>query len=177
MKRRTLIKQLAFVSGSLVLIPACMEDRSKASMLLKNISIGGDEEMMMADLGETIIPKTETPGAKDIGAHLFALMMVDDCYKAADQQKFVAGLKAFEVKTKNQFSKSFSKCSIEERETLLNELEAKKKDISDLQYFYINTKRLVIQAYTTSKFYLTEVQVYKLVPGKFYGCVPLNKAS
>ena len=177
MQRRTLIKQLAFASGALMLIPSCMEDRSKASMLLKNISIDREEEMMMADLAEAIIPKTETPGAKDIGAHLFALMMVDDCYKAADQQKFVAGLKAFEIATKEQFGKSFNKCSMEEREILLNDLEAKNTENADLQYFYSNTKGLVIQAYTTSKFYLSEVQVYKLVPGKFYGCVPLNKAS
>jgi Gluconate 2-dehydrogenase subunit 3 len=131
----------------------------------------------LAELAETIIPKTDTPGAKDISAHLFALMMVDDCYKKEDQQKFLAGLKAFEAETKKQFNKSFTDCSQAERETLLTELDAKKAGNADLEYFYGTTKRLTVQAYTTSKFYLTNIQVYKLVPGKYYGCVPIKKAS
>lgn len=176
MQRRTLIKQLAFAYGALLLIPSCMPDKDKASVLLKKISIDGDQEKLLAALSETIIPKTDTPGAQDISAHLFVLMMVDDCYKADDQHKYLSGLKAFQANTKRQFSKAFTDCSPKEKEMLLTELEAKKSNDADLNYFYSTTKRLTIQAYTTSQFYLTNVQVYKLVPGKYQGCVPI-KAS
>jgi len=177
MQRRTLLKQLVFATGAVVLIPSCMQDTSKASILLKQISIGGSQEKLMAELAETIIPATDKPGAKDISAHLFALMMVDDCYKKQDQEKFIKGLRAFEKKTEAQFGKSFVKMSPAERETLLTEIEAKKTADADLEFFYGATKRLTIQAYTTSKFYLTNVQVYKLVPGHYSGCVPVKKAS
>lgn len=177
MQRRTVIKQLAFVSGALLLIPSCMQDKSKASILLKKISIDGGQEKLLAELSETIIPKTDTPGAKDVSAHLFALMMVDDCYKAEDQQQFIAGLKAFEAQTKNKFSHSFIDCTPSEREALLTGLDGKKTGNADLDYFYATVKKLTIQSYTTSKFYLTNVQVYKLVPGHFYGCVPVKKTA
>ena len=94
-----------------------------------------------------------------------------------DQQKFLQGLVAFEKKTDEQLDKSFLKYSPAERQALLKELEAQKTGNADLQYFYNVTKNLTIQAYTTSKFYLTKVQVYQLVPGRFKGCVPVKNAS
>src|SRR5436190_20685294 len=124
--RRTLIKQFLAISAGAVLIPSCMQDKSKASILLKTIVIDGDQEKMLAELAETIIPKTDTPGAKDISAHLFALQMIDDCYEKEDQQKFIQGLAAFEKLTKDKFKKSFLECTPQQRQQLLSELEAKK---------------------------------------------------
>jgi hypothetical protein len=175
--RRTLIKQFLAISAGVVLIPSCMQDKSKASILLKTIIIDGDQEKMLAELAETIIPKTDTPGAKDISAHLFALQMIDDCYKEEEQQKFISGLKAFEEFSNKETGKSFVSSSAAEREALLTKLEAIKDGKEDLNYFYKSVKRLTIQAYTTSKYYLTNVQVYELVPGRFHGCVPVKPSS
>ena len=174
MQRRTLIKQLVFATGAVLVIPSCMQDTGKASILLDKIKVSGSQEKLMAELAETIIPATDTLGAKDVSAHLFALMMIDDCYNKTDQEKFISGLKAFEKKTDEQFDKSFIKCSPAERAQLLTALEAQKDDKTDLDYFYRQTKRLTIQAYTTSKFFLTKVHVYELVPGRFKGCVPVQ---
>jgi hypothetical protein len=177
MKRRTVLKQMLYVTGGVLVLPSCLHNKSKASLLLKNISVDGDEEKIMAELCETIIPATDTPGAKDLSAHLFALMMVDDCYKKDDQQKFIRGLKAFEEKSKKAYNKSFATSSPAEKATLLNELEAGKDSKDDLAYFYGVTKKHTIQAYTTSKYYLTKVQVYELVPGRYHGCVPVKKIA
>ena len=176
MQRRTLLKQMMYVTGGVILLPSCLQNKSKSSILLKKMTVDGDQEKLLSELSETIIPATDTPGAKDISAHLFTLMMVDDCYKNEDQQKFMAGLKAFEEKTKKDFSKSYVDLSQAEKEKLLNELEAKNKDKDDLSYFYSTVKRLTIQAYTTSKFFLTKVQVYELVPSRFHGSVPVRTA-
>jgi hypothetical protein len=177
MQRRTAIKQLAFACGALLLIPSCMQDKSKAPFLLKKISIDSDQEKLIAELAETIIPKTDTPGAKDVSAHLFALMMVDDCYKQEDQQKFIAGLEAFHVKSKKEFSKPFVNCTQDERERFLTDIDGKKSGDDNLDYFYATVKKLTIQGYTTSKYFLTKVQVYQLIPGHFSGCVPVKNVS
>ncbi len=177
MQRRTLLKQLVYVTGGVCLLPSCMQDTSKSSILLKKIIINNDEEKLMASLAEAIIPATDTPGAKDISAHLFALMMVDDCYETADQQKFVSGLKAFTAYAEKKYNKAFINCTPSEKGNLLTELEAKRPGNEQLDYFYSHTKKLTIQAYITSQFYLTKVQVYKLIPGHFYGCVPVKQSS
>ena len=82
----------------------------------------------MADLSDTILPTTDTPGAKDVGAHLFALMMIDECYQPEEQKKFMSGLEAFQQLTKKKFDTSFSKLTPQQRSELLTELEAKKDE-------------------------------------------------
>ncbi len=177
MNRRSSLKTLLIISAGAALLPSCLQDEKKSSNSLKNIKINGKDEELLSDLSETIIPKTDTPGAKDVSAHLFALMMIDDCYAPADQDKFVKGLKDFEDFSKKKFDKSFLKCSQSEKEEILKSIESKKDVQENVSFFYNSMKRLTIQAFTSSKYYLTKVQVYQLVPGKFYGCVPVKKAS
>jgi len=170
--RREALKQFVFVSAGMTLIPSCMQDRSKSSLLLKKINISSDDESMLAELSETIIPKTTTPGAKDISAHLFVLKMVDDCIKKEDQEKFLKGMKGFNDLCKATVGKGFVASSGDERKKVLTSIIAKKDEENDLNTFFKTVKRFTIQAYTSSEFFLTKVQVYELVPGRFHGCVP-----
>jgi len=177
MNRRLTIKALFIISSGAVFLPSCLQDKEKSSLPLKNIKINDKEEELLSELSETIIPKTNTPGAKDVSAHLFALMMIDDCYPPDDQDKFVKGIKEFEEFTKKKSDKSFVKSTPAERAEILSSIESKKDTPGNVAFFYNSMKRLTIQAFTSSEYYLTKVQVYKLVPGKFYGCVPVKKAS
>lgn len=174
MNRRTVIKQFLFVSAGIAILPACYRTKDKASIELKNIQVGADQEKLLGEIAEAILPATETVGAKDISAHWFALKMIDDCYKKEDQQKFMQGLEQFEQSAKTKFGKSFSNCSPGQKESMLHEFESRKKPADESSFFYITMKNLTIRAYTTSQFYLTKIQVYKLVPGKFKGCVSVN---
>jgi len=175
--RRSVLKQMAITSAGLLLIPSCMQDRSKASILVKNFTINTDQEAMLAELSESIIPKTTTPGAKDVYAHLFALKMMDDCRSKEDQEKFVKGLEAFEVFAKEKNGKSFLKSDKAERTSILEVMEKEKDAKDDKHFFYSTMKRYTIQAYTTSKFYLTNVQVYEMVPSRWHGCVPVKQSA
>lgn len=48
-------------------------------------NISGTQKKLLGELSETLIPASDTPGAKDVSAHLFALMMIGDCYKKEDK--------------------------------------------------------------------------------------------
>ena len=178
MNRRTALKNCFIFSAGVALIPACMQEKSKSSLLLKNLKISGEQEQLMADLSDTIIPATDTPGAKDVGAHLFALMMIDECYNPEEQKKFKSGLEQFENYTKKKFDKSFSSLTAQQRSELLTELEAKKdeKD-NEVVAFYKVAKGMTLQAFTVSKYYLTKVRVYEMAPGRYHGCVPVKSAK
>lgn len=178
MNRRTALKNCFIFTAGAALIPACMQEKSKSSLLLKNLKISGQQEQLMADLSDTIIPTTDTPGAKDVGAHLFALMMIDECYQPEEQKKFMSGLEAFQQLTKKKFDTSFSKLTPQQRSELLTELEAKKdeKD-NEAVAFYKVAKGMTLQAFTGSKYYLTKVRVYEMAPGRFHGCVPVKSAK
>ena len=170
--RRLALKSLVFVSAGMVLVPSCMSDRSKSSLLLKKIKISAADEALMAELCETILPKSATPGAKDLSAHLFVLTMVDDCRKKEDQEKFTKGLEAFKKYSQQTIGKDFVSADAAERKKILDAILAKVEEENDLNAFFKTTKGLTIQAYTSSEFFLTKVQVYELVPGRYHGCVP-----
>lgn len=172
LKRREAIKQLFCITAGMAIIPSCMNDRRKSTILLRKITITAAEEDMLAELCETILPKSSTPGAKDISAHLFVLKMVDDCRKKEDQVKFLRGMQALQEKTKSMAGKDFMGSAMEERKEVLASIIADKDEDSDLKYFFKTVKGLTIQSYTSSEFFMTKVQVYELVPGRYQGCVP-----
>ena len=105
--RREALKQCLIISLGAALIPACVQEASKPIAELKNIKLDGNQQKLIAELSETIIPKTDTPGSKDTYTHLFVLKMLDDCTAKEDQEQFVNGLNAFDKFSKKKFNKSF----------------------------------------------------------------------
>ena len=174
MDRRTSIKTFLTLTAGVTFLPSCFQEKEKSSILLKNMKIDSREEELVALLSETILPATDTPGAKDLSSHLFVLMMVDECFSREEREKFVKGLKEFRQLTKSKYDKSFRDMSATERRQFVQQIETKEGIPEDVLPFYAITKRLTIQSYTTSPHYVTKIQVYKLVPGKFSGCVPVS---
>jgi Gluconate 2-dehydrogenase subunit 3 len=177
MKRRTVIRNFVFISAGVAVLPYCKEEAGKVSIELKKIKINADQEKLLAAITETIIPTTETPGAKEVSAHVFALTMVDDCADAEGQEKFLKGLQQFEEFTKKKFGKSFIKCSPSEKEQLLGDIQKKEGVSDELSAFLDAIKGLTLQSYMTSEYYMTNVQKFEMAPGRYRGCVPIKKTS
>jgi len=173
MQRRTALKQLLIITGGVLVLPACRNDQREASIPLKHIKVDGEGEALLAEISETIIPRTAIPGAKDTYAHLFALRMLDDCYEPEQQQQFEKGLKDIDALSKQRFGNSFQKSTSAQREALLQELESRKKG-EPLSDFYQMVKSLTIQGYMGSKYVLTNINKYELVPGRYNGFAPVK---
>jgi hypothetical protein len=176
MQRRTLLKQFVYISAGVVLLPSCGQQGKKESVIFNNLDISADQENTLASIANILIPETTTAGAKSISAHLFALMMVNDCRTETERNRFIKGLTAFEEIAKNEAGASFSQLQESRQIKLLEDINAGKAGNEDLLYFYRQFKSLLIMAYTSSQYYLTQVQLYKLVPGPFKGCLPVSAA-
>jgi hypothetical protein len=179
MNRRSAIRHAIIISSGAALLPSCLQKDKGASFPLKNISLSGSEQDMLADLAEAIIPGTNNfIGSKDIRAHEFMMMMVDECYKPEEQKSFVSGLKSFGKLSSDRFNNAFPRLSAEQKKELLGSIESKKDIPDDVLKFYEIAKRQTLQAFTSSKQYLTEVRHYKIVPGSnFKGCVPVKQTA
>jgi gluconate 2-dehydrogenase subunit 3-like protein len=172
--RRSVLKNLLVVTGGVIFLPSCLhKNDATTSIQLKNLALTGNDEHLLAELSETIIPKTDTPGAKDTYTHLYILKTIDDCRTKEDQKKFEKGLKAFDKFVQKSNQKSFMELTPTQRGGVLLQMERKKDVPEDVQAFYKTIKGLTIQGYMSSKFYLTKVQVYELTPGRFKGCIQL----
>jgi hypothetical protein len=180
MHRRIAIKNLALIIGGAALLPSCMHDSGKATVKLKNVDINADQEKLIGDMAETIIPKTNTPGARDLQLHLFVLKMVDDCYTKKDQQDFMTGMGQFTELIQKHYSTSFGQCDVKQREQALLSIEQDKDPKNttypaELKTFYGIVKGQTVNGYTTSKYFMTKQVVYELVPGRYNAFYPVKK--
>lgn len=173
MKRRQAIQYLLVIAGGTAVLPSCLHKQSKASLLLKNIRISGDEEAMLAEFAETLIPASATPGAKDTYAHLFVLRMMDDCFDKEAQKKFTGGLAAVNKMAQQAYHTSFVQATPAQRAEIVAALEAKKAPEAAVQ-FYTVMKNLTIQGYLTSRPVLGDIFHYELVPGRYNGAFPVK---
>jgi hypothetical protein len=176
MNRRTILKQLAMATTAAMLIPSCVTDPKKVSIAMKNLDVNGDDEDLLAAIADTLIPATDKPGAKGTAAHLYALVMIDDCTDKETKGKFMKGLRSFDDACKSVNGKTFTKSNTEERVALLKHIGNNEKSFSeDINEFYSGIRWLMIEGYTGSQYFLTEVKPYQLVPGPdFKGCVPVT---
>jgi len=203
MDRRTVIKNLALIIGGTALLPACVRHDGTVYYQLKHITIDGDQQSLIADICETIIPKTNTPGAKDLNLPAFVLKMLDDCYKKEDQQTFLVGLGQFNNLVKKKYDRAFADLSTKEKEACLTELEKntnpkahkpvpkekfpkpqeqipkpqKKHDTIPLNAFYWTIKQQTLFGYNTSQYFMTKQVVYELVPGRYNAHFPVKKTN
>jgi hypothetical protein len=180
MHRRTAIRNLALIIGGAALLPACMQEKGKATVALKNVDINAEQEKLVGDIAETIIPKTNTPGAKDLGLHLFVLKMLDDCYKKEDQQDFMTGMAQFTEAVKKKYDKAFADLPVKQREEMLLSVEADKDPKStalpkELKTFYGIIKGQTVNGYTNSKYFMTKQVVYELIPGRYNARFPYKQ--
>jgi hypothetical protein len=163
------------IAGGIAILPSCSQESGGASIQLNNLDIGQKQEDLLAEIAETIIPKTSSPGAKDLKLHLFVLKMVDDCHNKYDQKIFTDGLNTIDQLSKKRFSKSFKEASLAQRTQLLQFLESDKEAKNDVQGFYAITKRRTVQGFLNSKYVMKDLKQYELIPGRYNGYAPASE--
>ena len=177
MNRRKAISNIVILSVGAAVLPSCTQ-KDEEAVKFKNFSLKNNEVNMLSQLSDAIIPKTVSPQAADVKAHEFTLMMIDDCYEPEKQKMFTEGLKNFDKLAKDKYGSTFISCTEPQRKELLTAMEKEKDVREDVLFFYKTTKRHTVQAFTSSKEYMTDVLKYNLVPGSnFKGCVPVKKAA
>lgn len=172
MQRRNALKTLSAAVGGLITLPAWAagwnpESVGKTSLLHLN------QEVLLAEIVETIIPETDTPGAKSLKVHQFVQRMVQDCYGDAVQKNFKQGLATTEETAQKAYQKSFANCDTPQRLAVLKQM-SESPDVPTKQFTNM-LKGLTIQGYTNSEYFMVNVQKYVMAPGFYHGCVSVKK--
>lgn len=141
-----------------------------------------DQARIVMEVAEIIIPKTDTPGAKDAGVPGFIDVMLKDCYKKEDQDRFIAGLTAFDEEAKKAYGDSFIYCKPEQQVELVTKthtaaLTEAKENKEAKRPFILMAKELTLLGFFTSEPGATQVLQYVAVPGSYKGCIPLAEAG
>jgi hypothetical protein len=172
MERRVALKSMALAVGALANLPAWASGWNKETMVQTRF-LSADQSKSLAAIVETIIPKTDTPGAGELGVGDFVQKMVKDCYDSKTQTAFTSGISNLDGQSVQKSGKSFADAGKEQRMQLLQALE-KSQDSSEKSFFSL-LKNLTIQGYMTSEYVMTNITHYEMVPARYHGCVPVSK--
>jgi hypothetical protein len=175
MDRRELIKSIAvltgaaFVGGNLFLA-GCKEHNEQV------FSTG--DIAFLDEVAETIIPRTNTPGAKDAEVGKFIAVYASDCYDTKQQQVLKQGITQLNEVSKKRFNTKFTELSAEQKKALLTEIDGEAKQQSQQEkatpHYFTLMKQLTLLGFFTSKAGATQVLHYVPVPGGYEGCVDYN---
>jgi len=158
----------------------------KGYHLLKKPELGKlkSYQELIDELAETIIPATDTPGAKEAGVGSFVSKMILECCSRKNQNNFLDGLEDLAGFAIIRYGKRYEKCSTDQKETILHHFERKGARYSGLigkaqrvvmgDSFFSILKKYSILGYCTSKKGATEALAMDYVPGKYIGSVPLK---
>lgn len=138
---------------------------------------------LIADLGETIIPATDSPGAKDAGTADFVVKMIRDCTPRHEQNLFIDGLKDLRNRCMHKYNRPYSQCTAEEKQSILHEYERRGQPFHGTagkiemrltgRSFFTLLKSYTVEGYCTSQIGATRGLAYQYVPGSYQGCIPL----
>lgn len=170
MNRRKVLKNVALATGGWVALPTWAEAWNPSSVRHISTFLSNEQEVLLTSIIDTIIPTTDTPGAKDLGVSVFIQKMLVDCYEKDVQANFKNGLETPEKLANAIYSKPFGNCDALQRKGVLNKI-AMSVGQTQKDYFSL-VKSLTILGFTTSEYVQTKYLNYNPVPGHYYGCVP-----
>jgi len=206
MNRRELLKMVAAATGSVMiggefLLSGCKSNNDSAPVAFTDENIA-----FLDEVAETIIPQTNTAGAKAAGVGRFMTVMVNDCYTKDDQEIFHKGLNILDDQCNKMHKVDFMKATPEQRKQLLitvdketkeyvkkkaefdnlqkqKEKQGQERNTNDFKYetmpnhYFQQLKQLAIFGYFTSEKGRKEGLRYNPVPGKFEGVIDYKKGD
>lgn len=141
------------------------------------------KKALIADLAETIIPATDTPGAKDAKVEDYIIKMMLKCTEIKNQNLFIDGLADVDHYSNKHFNEPFENCKPADKVAILKHFEAKSHSFNSLvakvegRYlgdpFFTQLKNLTVTGYCTSQTGATKGLVYDYIPGMYDGSMPL----
>ncbi len=180
MNRRDILKSSALFLGYAVSATALsatfMACSQEAKLDWNPLFLSNNQAASIAEITETILPKTKTPGAKELGVPQFIDKMLKDLLSPEEQKDFLAGLEKLEEECEKAYSKSFVECTPQQRQEFLTKMDTEAAKLPPSVWgirlappsptpFFRRVKELTLLGYFTSQKIGKEVLGYDPIPG------------
>ncbi len=187
MDRREALKRTAWLMGGVVSAPAIMGVlkgcTAKPGIDWKPEFLNEDQASLVTQVAEIIIPKTDTPGAKDVGVPSFIDQILKEVYSPEDQQRFINGLQAFNDEANKAYGDNFNDLDQADQTAFVKRIHdeavqaERATNPAPKRPFILMMKEMTMLGFFTSEAGATQVLQYNPVPGSYKGCIPLSEAG
>jgi hypothetical protein len=126
-------------------------------------------------IAERILPKTDTPGARDVGVPAFLDLMYGKYLTEAEKRVFAAGLEEVDAASAASGRRRFPMLSAEQQDGVLTKIATAAQN-REKTFFHL-IKELTLLGYFTSEPIGKNVLHYDPIPGRFDGCIPLAEVG
>lgn len=168
MNRREAVQRISLMLGGMVSAPILAGAMGEKTYFGPSIAYTPEQEALISEVADTIIPTTKTPGAKAAKVEEFITRVVKDCFTEDEQKKFYAGLDNIESIAKSQYSKAFAQLDTTQRKAVVTKIMDQDK------WFFGQFKSLTVTGYFISEIGATQALDYLPIPGRFEGTFPLK---
>lgn len=178
MNRRELLKMIATATGTAMIGGTALSGTALLSGCAsrpQTALVFSDQDILLLDeVAETILPRTETPGAKDAKVGEFMRVFVTDCYTPEEQVIFHKGLVSLEENCQKNYNRSFMALQPNEREAFIGQLDkyAIAQSSTGNTHYFTMVKQLTLFGFFTSEIGATQVLRHVSIPGYFDGELP-----
>ena len=191
MKRRRALEIIGVAAGAPLLVPggAVAEALALGQRIRSAAGPAGGappatltpaQARTVTALAETIIPRTDTPGASEAGVTAFVDALLTGWLDASDRDRFLAALDEVDPIARSAHGAAFADCTPDQQAALAGRLDEdlgrRRRDpaIDETQTFFYDMKRFTLAGYFTSEPGLRSLG-YRVIPGAFEGCVILDQ--
>ncbi|MEX1122246.1 MAG: gluconate 2-dehydrogenase subunit 3 family protein [Balneolales bacterium] len=185
MDRREAIKRTAILMGGFAFAPSAsgiLQGCTPQAGVAWNPQFFSEyQARLVTILSDVIIPSGDTPGASDAGVPAFIEEMVSTIYDQDAREQFTSGLVAFDEMANNHYDSNFSDLDYSRQFQFANEqnqlaIDNEHTNQHGTLFFFI-MKELTMLGYFTSEEGATKTLRYVQVPGRYDGCIPLEKGD
>ncbi|HEU4375831.1 MAG TPA: gluconate 2-dehydrogenase subunit 3 family protein, partial [Telluria sp.] len=177
MNRRDLLKCIAAATGcALIGIEGALAAPAVRS------PFSARDLAMFDEISETILPRTDTPGAKDAAVGAFIARYSAACYEPAQLGILKQGIGTLDALIRAKAGTDFLHATPAQRQALLIDIDLQarmhaKEPGQPVPHYFTLMKQLTLLGFFTSEPGSTRVLRYRPVPGKYKGIVPYIKGE
>ncbi|MEO8335185.1 MAG: gluconate 2-dehydrogenase subunit 3 family protein [bacterium] len=184
MNRREAVARLFAITGTMAVGGELFLAGCRAPEAAKRtVAFSTADIALMDEIADTIIPATDTPGAKAAKVGAFMAMTAHDCYDDASYASLRGGLQTIDDASRKRHGKSFMDSTPADRTTLLDELDADqrahtlKRSAGEPVHYFRLMKELTLIGYFSSEIGCTKALRYVESPGSYDGNAPYKKGD
>lgn len=167
---RKLSVSLGAILSTTVLTPyslALAVDYKRHSPLNKKYVFSPQQLNILASVCETILPRTDTPGAIDVDCHGFIDTQLSSVFKESTRTAMQQLINAINDLSKQKFGEGFCQITINQRHQCLVYVETQRWSLGERHNDFLMLKQLTAFGYFTSEVGASQVLTYQHFPGEY----------
>jgi len=131
------------------------------------------QRALVSAMADTVLPRTDTPSASDVGVPDWVDLIVAEYYSADERAEFATGLDAIDAQVRASHGSAFADLDVAVQQEVIASFEPPDDDGDEAERTYARLKGLVVHGYFTSEPVQQDVLHTRIFFDRFQGAADM----